>query len=61
MTTEELQFFAFIFFMIGLFTQSFAGLFKGWVSLLVVFIGIEIYTLFLIWFSYELDKLKEVK
>ena len=59
MKPQEIQFFAFIFFMIGLFTQSFAGLFKGWVSLLVVSIGIEFYILFLIWFSYELDKLEE--
>ena len=51
--------FPMFFFLLGLILQLFTSNTKTWwLSLLIMFIGMEIYVLFILWFYYELAQFK---
>ena len=50
--------FPFFFFFLGLIIELFISNSKTWLSWLIMLIGLEIYFLFVIWFSYELSQFK---
>ena len=54
MNKSVISVFPFMFWMLGMMTNAFINAFDSLASWLIMFIGLEIYLLFYIWFNYEL-------